>query len=758
MGIFRRFELRLSRRGWIALLLLLLIALVLGPSGTPGTAQGNAASTMLPREGLRAVWVGSTNPSQNTLVISGSGVHIVGGLHSNGGLHITGLDIVVEGPASYTEGSQLNVPPDAFLDQYPTPTTVQPYPLTYHIEDYRPGGAKALEAAARGEYYYTAGDLEESWLEANGLIDTRSRALKDGLYYAGGEIHLNHLTLHLGSKVTFAAEGAIGFGPYDAPLTAYSDDLLLFSNTSDPATGAIKFSGSGIHDQGDLFAPNGHIQLIAMDVTIEGYVVGDTVDIIGSNYTITCDIGSTVTTTADSGPGSLRQAILDANALPGTALITFNIPGAGPHTIAPLTELPRITDPVIIDGTTQPGASCESWPPTLTIELDGENAGDATSGLNLYTDNSLVRGLVVNRFSESGVNLNGNDNAVGCNFIGTDLTGTVASGNRDVGIDANGSNRIGTDGDGIADNTERNVISANGEVGVTVGGPDAVVAGNYIGTDSTGSSDLGSQMAGVIPYSDTIIGGPLAVQANIIAFNKTYGGILMTTACADGCGIIGNGNTFQRNSIHSNEGLGIELNALMYIHLGVDGVTPNDPGDADSGPNNLQNYPVLTSATETAIAGTLNSTPNTTFTLEFFSNTECDPSGYGEGETFQPTTAPATVTTDAGGWAALLAGVGVRRRQPSGRVERRVDVHARPAAAVRAEADPPEGSQPHQRHDANLRVEQRAGSGQLPAPGVRRLRLQDDTGRRVDALPQLHGARTGVWRVLLARPRARCGE
>ncbi|TMB81501.1 MAG: hypothetical protein E6J39_10770, partial [Chloroflexi bacterium] len=76
----------------------------------------------------------------------------------------------------------------------------------------------------------------------------------------------------------------------------------------------------------------------------------------------------TVTTTADSGSGSLRQAILDANASLGTDTIAFNIPGPGAHTIQPITSLPTVMEPVVIDGTTQPGASCLS---TLLIELDG---------------------------------------------------------------------------------------------------------------------------------------------------------------------------------------------------------------------------------------------------------------------------------------------------------------------------------------------------------------------------------------------------
>ncbi len=89
-------------------------------------------------------------------------------------------------------------------------------------------------------------------------------------------------------------------------------------------------------------------------------------------------------------------------------------------------------------------------------------------------------------------------------------------------------------------------------------------------------------------------------------------------------------------------------NAGLGIDLGADGVTPNDAGDGDTGANNLQNFPVLTSATSgsTTIEGTLNSTPNTKFRLEFFSSTECDPSGYGEGETFLVF---IDVTTDGSG-------------------------------------------------------------------------------------------------------------
>ena len=92
--------------------------------------------------------------------------------------------------------------------------------------------------------------------------------------------------------------------------------------------------------------------------------------------------GLNVTNTGDSGPGSLRQAITDANTNPGLDTICFNIPGAGVQTIAPLSALPPISDPVIIDGYSQPGASPNTLAvggdATLLIELNGITAGPTT--------------------------------------------------------------------------------------------------------------------------------------------------------------------------------------------------------------------------------------------------------------------------------------------------------------------------------------------------------------------------------------------
>src|SRR5262249_48622057 len=127
-----------------------------------------------------------------------------------------------------------------------------------------------------------------------------------------------------------------------------------------------------------------------------------------------------VTNTNDSGAGSLRQAILDANARPGTDFITFNIPGAGVKTIQVLGTLPAITSPVTLDGYSQPGAHANTLSTgdnaVLLIQVDGFFLGS----------NTIIRGLIISSF----VSLNtGGGNLIAGNFIGTDATGMSGVGN-----------------------------------------------------------------------------------------------------------------------------------------------------------------------------------------------------------------------------------------------------------------------------------------------------------------------------------------
>ena len=414
---------------------------------------------------------------------------------------------------------------------------------------------------------------------------------------------------------------------------------------------------------------------------------------------------------APVGECTLRAAIQAANATPGTDAIGFSIPGDGPHTIRPATGLPPITEPVTIDGYSQPGSSPNNPDPeqvdpstnaVLLIEIDGSALSAGGYGLLIVTSDVIVRGLVINRFEGgTGILIQGtseggaNRNTIAGNFIGTDTTGTIApesmtdgvvlvgaaaeniiggfaaedrnliSGNdargvlvQDapaldnvirgnlIGTDATGSAALGNGGEGgvvvfeapgttIADNT----ISGNLGPGIWIGGGEAtatgtLVRGNYVGASGPSLGAIPNGWAGVElgnRAANTHIGeSPGDGGENVIAYNGGPGIALWETAQG--------GNSIGGNAIFSNAGLGIDL--------GLDDVTPNDlgdadtPPDADSGPNNLQNFPVLISATSTGggdqpgdgttITGTLDSTPNTVFVVDVYYTDVCDDLGHGE--------------------------------------------------------------------------------------------------------------------------------
>ena len=402
-------------------------------------------------------------------------------------------------------------------------------------------------------------------------------------------------------------------------------------------------------------------------------------------------------TVCDATHCSLREAINASNAIPNTDTIAFHIPGAGPHTIQPTSALPTITDPVIIDGYTQPGASPNTNPvgqglnTVLKIEPDGTNAGG--SGLVINAGHTTVKGLVINRFHGIGIVLDGiGGNVIEGNFIGTDVTGTFDLGNFGSGvfISAASDNMIGGTAAGAG-----NVISGNNVAGVSIvnGSMGNTVQGNFIGTDVTGTLAVGNRFDGVEIENapGNLIGGTTAGAGNLLSGNHSgiyiggfgatgnlvLGNLIGTDAKGIGAlGNIGDGievrnangntiggtgssgsntiayngvagvvvfsgmdNVILSNSIFSNAGLGIDL--VPY------GVTLNDGGDGDAGANDLQNFPVVTSATSgggsVTIEGTLDTAPNTTFRLEFFSNSSCDPTGHGEGQTFVGST---NVTSD----------------------------------------------------------------------------------------------------------------
>jgi len=346
----------------------------------------------------------------------------------------------------------------------------------------------------------------------------------------------------------------------------------------------------------------------------------------------------------DTQPGvagdqcTMRAVIQETNGEPGTDGIDFAIPGMGVKTIAPKTQLPDITGPVEIDGYSQGAASPNTKPlaqgdnATLLVELSG--ARDTEFGPNgltfdAGTSGSSVKGIVINRFAGTGIVLNlGADATIQGNFIGTGPAGMAAHGAGFDGIFSNADVHVG--GTPPAD---RNVISGNGRDALG-GNGTYTVQGNYLGTASDGVSPLGNQGSAIqIFRSNSVVGGA-GGAANVIAFNA-----------GDGIGLINTSmnNPISRNRIFSNGDLGIDL--------GDDGRTPNDLGDGDTGPNEFQNFPVITSATRSGsgaltIKGRLRSTPSQAFTLEFFRN----PPGGDEGETF---IGQAMVSTDGTGLATF---------------------------------------------------------------------------------------------------------
>ncbi len=148
----------------------------------------------------------------------------------------------------------------------------------------------------------------------------------------------------------------------------------------------------------------------------------------------------TVTNTTDSGPGSLRWAITNANANPGTNTINFQISGTAPYSIALLSALPPVSNPwTIIDATTQ-----TNYSGTPVVELNGASAGGSAVGLQLNSVFNTVKGLAINRFNSYGVVLSGASNVIQGNFIGTDTTGAIAQRNGSFGIYVQSSgNQIG---------------------------------------------------------------------------------------------------------------------------------------------------------------------------------------------------------------------------------------------------------------------------------------------------------------------------
>ena len=274
--------------------------------------------------------------------------------------------------------------------------------------------------------------------------------------------------------------------------------------------------------------PYGKARMVVMLALLGGALF------LGARPAHAADFG--VTNTGDGGAGSLRQAILDANARGGADKISFAIPGGGVKTISPASALPTITDPVTIDGYTQPGSTPNTNGPglgdnaALKIELNGAAAGSGVPGLNISTTNSTVKGLVINRFSSYGIRLGGDGgHTVEGNFIGTDAAGSADLGNGSSGVIVNTASGTAANTVGGTTPAARNVISGNGGGGGAVwihtNSPGNRVQGNFIGTDAAGTADLGNTGHGVHVRYGTggVIGGATPEARNVISGNGLDG-------------------------------------------------------------------------------------------------------------------------------------------------------------------------------------------------------------------------------------------
>ncbi len=252
----------------------------------------------------------------------------------------------------------------------------------------------------------------------------------------------------------------------------------------------------------------------------------------------------TVVNVNNTGQGSLRQSITNANTLGGDAsLVQAGRPAAienalfmisngtataglrasnnyfsgGVTTITPTSALQTISAPLVLNAQAQPG-----WTSNPIVRLDGVSAGADVDGLSFGAASgaSIVRGMMITRFTHDGLRVESGANGVviAGNWIGTAGTGTTGTGNGDDNIDLRGANAV-IGGTGAAD---RNVINNAGDDGITINGAGTSILGNYIGLDPDGATGGGNGDVGIALLagaSSTTIGGTSVAARNVISMN-----------------------------------------------------------------------------------------------------------------------------------------------------------------------------------------------------------------------------------------------
>ena len=283
----------------------------------------------------------------------------------------------------------------------------------------------------------------------------------------------------------------------------------------------------------------------------------------------------TVTNTADTGAGSLRQAILDANGNAGADTIAFNIVGSGVQTITPVTTLPTITDAVTINGYSQPGAAPNGNAPNqgsnavIRIEINGQNLGLGQNGLTASAP-VTIRGLAINRAFDAGIVLiaGASGSVVAGNFLGTDPAGGSIPGAEQYGVNVGGTTGVTIGGTAPAD---RNVIAGNTGANIYVndsGGPNTVVKGNLIGLNAAGTTALpaGGPYGGIYVRVGVgvLIGGPTAADRNVISGHPQSGVVIGYTV----------GGTAAQGTIEGNS-IGTDVTGTLPVPNNAGVFIPN---------------------------------------------------------------------------------------------------------------------------------------------------------------------------------------
>jgi Flp pilus assembly protein TadG len=230
------------------------------------------------------------------LDLSGASQIINGGIHSNGDMKITGASTTINGDVTYIGTS--NYTPSTHLDDEP------PDPMSVEMGEFEPGGARASEAAALGNYIDATGNnITNNYLNANGYgtgSGGNVTITKSGIYFTDGDISLTNMTVAPGVTVTFAAHGQISVGG-SGNLTAYekievaSDPgILMFSTYMHPNEGgptctgnAIQWSVSSGVWTGVIYAPYGQAkQSSASSASLNGSIFAYTVSLSGADFSI----------------------------------------------------------------------------------------------------------------------------------------------------------------------------------------------------------------------------------------------------------------------------------------------------------------------------------------------------------------------------------------------------------------------------------------------------------------------------------------